>query len=64
MALPKGKVSRARGRKRRTHWKLALPTIVPCPQCKQMKLAHRVCKNCGYYNGVEVIKMDEDAKKA
>ncbi len=59
MALPKGKVSRARGRKRRTHWKLELPTISACPQCKQMKLSHRVCKNCGYYNGVEVIKMEE-----
>ena len=52
MALPKGKISRARGRKRRTHWKLSLPAIAACPQCKQMKLAHRVCKNCGYYNGV------------
>ncbi len=59
MALPKGKVSKARGRKRRTHWKLSLPTLVACKQCKQMKLAHRVCKHCGYYNGVSVIKMDE-----
>lgn len=59
MALPKGKISRARGRKRRTHWKLALPAIAACPQCKQMKLAHHVCKNCGYYNGVEVLKVEE-----
>ncbi|MEZ7872719.1 MAG: 50S ribosomal protein L32 [Eubacteriales bacterium] len=59
MALPKGKISRARGRKRRTHWKLSLPAIAACPQCKQMKLAHRVCKNCGYYNGVEVLKVEE-----
>ncbi|NLA53308.1 MAG: 50S ribosomal protein L32 [Clostridiales bacterium] len=62
MAVPKGKVSRARGRKGRTHWKLQMPAIVACAQCKQMRLAHRVCKNCGYYNGVEVIKMDEGAK--
>ena len=59
MALPKGKISRARGRKRRTHWKLSLPALAACPQCKQMKLAHRVCKNCGYYNGVEVLKVEE-----
>ena len=59
MALPKGKISRARGRKRRTHGKLSLPAIAACPQCKQMKLAHRVCKNCGYYNGVEVLKVEE-----
>ncbi len=64
MAVPKGKVSRARGRMRRTHWKLSMPAITACPQCKQMKLAHRVCKNCGYYNGVQVIQVDEDARKA
>ena len=55
MALPKGKVSKARGRKRRTHWKLEVPGIVECPQCHEKKLAHRVCKQCGYYNGVEVV---------
>lgn len=59
MALPKGKISKSRGRKRRTHWKLTLPAIGACPQCKQMKLAHRVCRHCGYYDGVSVIKMDE-----
>ncbi|MDD4104984.1 MAG: 50S ribosomal protein L32 [Clostridiales bacterium] len=63
MAVPKGKVSKSRGRKRRTHWKLSLPTLVSCPQCHQMKLAHRVCKNCGMYAGRQVITIDE-AKKA
>lgn len=62
MAVPKGKVSKARGRKRRTHWKLSLPTISACPQCHQMKLAHRVCKHCGYYKGTQVVVMDEDKK--
>ena len=64
MAVPKGKVSKSRGRKRRTHWKLSMPAITACPQCHQMKLAHRVCKHCGYYNGVQVVKMDEDKKQA
>lgn len=41
-----------------------MPGIVECPQCHQMKLAHHVCKNCGYYNGVQVVKMDEDKKNA
>jgi large subunit ribosomal protein L32 len=59
MAVPKGKVSKARGRKRRTHWKLDLPSISACPHCHQMKLTHRVCPNCGMYNGVQVIRMDE-----
>ena len=63
MALPKGKVSRARGRNRRAHWKLTLPGIVECPQCHQKMLAHRVCKNCGTYNGVQVIDMNQEKGK-
>ena len=62
MAVPKMKVSRARGRKRRTHYKLTLPAIVACPKCKEMKLAHHVCKLCGTYNGVQVIEMDDEKK--
>jgi len=63
MAVPKGKISKARGRKRRTHWKLSAPGIVKCPRCQQMKLSHRVCKHCGYYDGKQVIVMDDDKKK-
>lgn len=63
MAVPKGKVSRARGRLRRTHWKLELPAIAACPQCHQMKLSHRVCPHCGTYKGVEVVKVDQEKKK-
>lgn len=64
MAVPKMKVSRARGRKRRTHYKLNMPSIVACPKCREMRLAHHVCKNCGTYKGVQVLAMDEDRQKA
>jgi len=30
--------------------------MAECPQCHEMKLSHRVCKNCGYYDGKEVVK--------
>ena len=34
MAVPKGKVSKARRDKRRSsHWKLAAPGLVKCPKC-------------------------------
>ena len=59
MAVPKGKISKARKHSRRANWKLSLPGISECPQCHQMKLAHRVCKNCGYYNGVQVVNKEE-----
>ena len=60
MAVPKGKVSKARRNSRRANWKLSLPGISECPQCHEMKLTHRVCKNCGYYNGKQVLKVNEE----
>ncbi len=62
MAVPKGKVSKARRDSRRANWKLTMPGIVECPQCHQMKLSHRVCKHCGTYNGRQVIEMNADKK--
>ena len=55
MALPKRRQSKARGRKRRTHWKAKAPQLSTCPQCHQAKLPHRACPNCGYYRGRPVI---------
>ncbi|MFA6358512.1 MAG: 50S ribosomal protein L32 [Candidatus Omnitrophota bacterium] len=63
MALPKRKHSTARGRKRRTHWKAKATTLAPCPQCKQLKAAHRVCLICGYYDGRQVIEIKVKTKK-
>ena len=60
MAVPKGKISKARKHSRSANWKLEAPAIVECPQCHKMMLAHHVCKNCGYYKGVQVIKAKEE----
>ena len=59
MAVPKRRHSRTRRDKRRSH--LALKPIAPtlCSHCKQPKIAHRVCPNCGFYAGVEVIAAAE-----
>ncbi len=64
MAVPKRKTSKARRDKRRANnWKLTAPAVVECPQCHEKKLAHRVCRHCGCYDGVQVIKMDEEEAK-
>ncbi|THB74373.1 MAG: 50S ribosomal protein L32 [Desulfobacteraceae bacterium] len=61
MAVPKQKSSKTRGRKRRTHQSVAVPTITTCPECQEAKLAHTACPECGVYNGRQVIgKEDED----
>jgi large subunit ribosomal protein L32 len=58
MPLPKRRHSRTRGRKRRTHWKLAGVTLSTCPQCREAKPPHRVCPHCGYYKGREVLSVE------
>ena len=62
MAVPKKRTSKERKHTRRAHWKLSLPGISECPQCHKPKLAHRVCKHCGYYNGKQVVKVESDDK--
>lgn len=55
MAVPVRKTSKTRKRKRRTHYKLVVPGMVKCPECGELKLAHRVCKECGTYKGQDVL---------
>lgn len=59
MGVPKKKTSKSRRDKRRTHWKLAPPSLSECPQCHEMKPPHRVCPKCGYYKGIEVISVEK-----
>ena len=60
MAVPKRKHSQARRDKRRSNvCKLAAPAFSKCTQCGEWKMTHRVCPNCGFYKGKEVIKVEE-----
>ena len=56
MAVPKRKTSKARRDKRRSaNMKMTAPGLSVCPQCHEPKLPHRVCPNCNYYDGKEVV---------
>jgi large subunit ribosomal protein L32 len=59
MPLPKRRHSRARGRKRRTNWKIAMVQPIECPHCHQARLPHHICSSCGYYNGRQIISVKE-----
>ena len=63
MPNPKRRHSKSRRDKRKANWKVNLSNLSICPQCKEPKLPHHVCPNCGYYNGKEVVKIEEKEKK-
>ncbi|MCK4329387.1 50S ribosomal protein L32 [candidate division WOR-3 bacterium] len=54
MAVPKRKISKQRGRKRRTHYKQGIPNLIRCPNCNQLIPPHTVCSYCHYYKAKEV----------
>lgn len=59
MAVPKRKTSRARRDSRRATHAGSAPSMVECTHCHSPKLPHRVCPNCGMYNGRQVVKVEE-----
>lgn len=62
MAVPKQKSSKARGRKRRTHYKISAPTVSVCPECQEPKLPHTACLECGTYRGRNINDPADEEK--
>ncbi len=56
--LPKRRVSSGRRDRRRAHDALKARNVVVCPNCGEPRLPHRVCANCGHYQGREVIDVE------
>ena len=64
MAVPKRRTSKAKKSSRKSaNMKMKAPGLSICPQCHEPKLPHRVCPNCNYYDGKEVVAIPkiEDA---
>lgn len=60
MAVPARRVSKARRDKRRSSvWKMSAPALNKCPKCGEYKVSHTLCDNCGYYNGRQVIAVED-----
>ena len=65
MAVPFRRVSKMKKRMRRSHLALSVPGMITCPSCGELTLAHRVCSNCVYYKGKQVIvKKEEKAEES
>jgi large subunit ribosomal protein L32 len=60
MGVPKRKSSKARRDKRRANHGVPTPALATCPQCSEVRLAHRACPNCGYYKGRLVLELEEE----
>ncbi|MDP9345493.1 MAG: 50S ribosomal protein L32 [Actinomycetota bacterium] len=60
MAVPKQKQSHSRTTKRRAQHKITAPTYNSCPHCHSPRRPHRVCAQCGYYAGREVVATEHD----
>jgi large subunit ribosomal protein L32 len=43
--------------RRSANSKLIVPNLGHCPNCHLAKLPHRMCLNCGFYNGQIIQKM-------
>jgi len=58
---PKRKHSKSRTHLRRAHDALTAVKIVRCPSCRQMRLSHHVCPNCGMYAGRQVLTVESES---
>ena len=56
MAHPKHKFSKQRTAKSRTHDFAPVPTLATCPTCGATVISHRICPECGYYHGRQIIE--------
>lgn len=53
--LPKRRLSSQRQGKRRKHITLPNLALAKCDNCKNLKIPHRVCSNCGTYKGTVFV---------
>jgi large subunit ribosomal protein L32 len=62
MAVPKRRTSKSKKGHRRSHHFVTQKGVQYCARCNEPVLPHRVCPNCGFYQGREIINMEEKAQ--
>jgi large subunit ribosomal protein L32 len=67
MAVPKKRTTKSHQGDRRSHHALKIMHFSHCTKCGKEVLPHRLCENCGNYNGREVVnvlaKLDKKERK-
>ena len=59
MAVPKRRKSHSRVRTARAHKYMTAIAVVTCKKCGKSTLPHRVCPECGYFQG-RIVGREED----
>ena len=64
MPNPKRKHSKARRDKRRSaNSKMYATNLAVCSHCKELRMPHKVCPHCGYYNDKPVLVIETAVEK-
>ena len=61
MAVPKRRTSKAKQGTRRSHHHITAKSVQYCPRCNEPVLPHRVCSNCGFYQGRDAVIIADEA---
>ena len=59
MAVPFRRTSKTTKRMRRTHFKLSVTGLTKCANWGATIVSHRVCPECGYYDGKQVVNVEK-----
>ena len=59
MGVPKKKVTKSKRNMRRSHHHVTPNSYAKCDNCGEMKMPHRACTSCGFYNKKQVLQTEE-----
>ena len=62
MAVPKRRTSHSKQGMRRSHHHKKPVQVQYCTHCNEPVLPHRVCPNCGFFQGRVVVVPEEETK--
>lgn len=54
-AVPKKRHSKGRRDRGRSHMALKPQQLMKCDNCGETKYGHRICQNCGFYAGKQML---------
>lgn len=57
MAEPKKRITSTRSGNRRSHLAVKPKPLSKCPKCHTAIISHRVCPECGFYKGEDVLEL-------